>query len=1058
MIVAIVVMIVIVTKYYEIKKPKRIYLLKTLILRLIIRCKIRQEVLYMDNQIKGALYEQYICKNLNDEGHSWLWSDIPEKDLVESGLVHDLNKHRLKRKKHLNNPDKYVNPLIDTGIDILLYNNEEYTLVQCKNGYDKGLTFKDLSGFNMMMVNHETKKGRVYYTSKLSKNIKENNISKRIKYIKKTMDEDDEEDIVTDKAKHYEYKLYDFQKIALKQLSTYFEKYNRGILSSPCGTGKTIMGCFFAHTYNSVILLSPLKQYAEQNSDRYNEYFKDYHCLIIDSDGTRDIDVIKKFIKKNRFKKMLFSCTFKSVDIVNKFIHKLENNIVIIDEFHNLSRNNIIDKDDEMNKLLLSDNDILFQSATPRVYDLEGTDDDNEHSDIFGDVVYKMDFKTAIEKEYICDYKIYLPSVSENKKEFIKQIKKEIDISMFDKDMRAKCMYFYKCMLFNGTRKCIVYLRDIEEMCEFKKCLKTFDEYYATNLSIYTISSDDKHSSDTDDPEKNSREWKLRKFKNSKKMTAMLSVKILDECVDIQECDSVFITYSTKAKRRTIQRICRCIRKDKNNKHKIGHVYLWCNEYEEILETLSGLKEYDNMFKDKIKLIDSEYGIANKNNVECMKQDEKSIDNYLINVIEYKRRTTWDESCKLLFEFCDEHKRCPKQKEESWLRHQKEKINDKKCELYKKLSQNEYVKELLDKYLEYKKNNKNKIRLSWEESCKLLFEFCNKHKRCPTNKEHYWLNTQKEKINDDKCKLYKKLSQNEYVKESLDKYLEYKKNNINNKILSWEESCEKLFEFCNKNKRCPKLRETLWLNTQKGKINDNKCEMYKKLSQNKYVKDSLDEYLKNKEKNCDKKILNWDESCKILFEFCNEYKRCPKNKENLWLQCQKGKINDDKCEIYKKMSQNKYVKDSLDEYLNPNKKWNESCEKINEFYNKHKRLPTRKENSWFSRQKQNMNDKKSDLYKKLSQNENIKEILDTYLEYYNKNIEKFRLRFDVSCEKLFEFCDENKRCPTLEENSWFKLQKGKINDNKSDLYKKLSQNKYVKESLDKYLEKKTKVK
>ena len=32
------------------------------------------------------------------------------------------------------------------------------------------------------------------------------------------------------------------------------------------------------------------------------------------------------------------------------------------------------------------------------------------------------------------------------------------------------------------------------------------------------------------------------------------------------------------------------------NKFKIGNIYICCNEYDDILETLSGIKEYDLFF------------------------------------------------------------------------------------------------------------------------------------------------------------------------------------------------------------------------------------------------------------------------------------------------------------------------------------------------------------------------------------------------------------------------------------------------------------------------------
>mgnify|MGYP003347582706 CR=1 FL=1 len=46
-----------------------------------------------------------------------------------------------------------------------------------------------------------------------------------------------------------------------------------------------------------IILISPLKQFAQQNLDRFIEYgFEKYNTLLIDSDGCRDLDEITKFI------------------------------------------------------------------------------------------------------------------------------------------------------------------------------------------------------------------------------------------------------------------------------------------------------------------------------------------------------------------------------------------------------------------------------------------------------------------------------------------------------------------------------------------------------------------------------------------------------------------------------------------------------------------------------------------------------------------------------------------------------------------------------------------
>jgi len=98
-----------------------------------------------------------------------------------------------------------------------------------------------------------------------------------------------------------------------------------------------------------VIILSPLKQYAEQNLKRFNDHDNSYKSLLIDSDGTRDIDKLNRFATQNCKEKMLFSATYKSVDIISEFIHSFseKHTLVIIDE------------------LLKTDFKILFMSATP---------------------------------------------------------------------------------------------------------------------------------------------------------------------------------------------------------------------------------------------------------------------------------------------------------------------------------------------------------------------------------------------------------------------------------------------------------------------------------------------------------------------------------------------------------------------------------------------------------------------------------------------------------------------------------------------------------------------
>ena len=62
---------------------------------------------------------------------------------------------------------------------------------------------------------------------------------------------------------------YPYQLKIINKIKKYYINNNKGILNLPCATGKTLISCYVAKTYKHVILISPLKQFAEQNRTRY---------------------------------------------------------------------------------------------------------------------------------------------------------------------------------------------------------------------------------------------------------------------------------------------------------------------------------------------------------------------------------------------------------------------------------------------------------------------------------------------------------------------------------------------------------------------------------------------------------------------------------------------------------------------------------------------------------------------------------------------------------------------------------------------------------------------
>jgi predicted helicase len=434
------------------------------------------------NKEKGDAYEiyirDYIISNLSKP--CYLWKNTSDEVLIKAGIFHSNNEHRLQRKSK----NLYGNCLMDTGVDLIQDNlNDTFTIVQCKNGYDKGIKMHDLQGLYMWLFNHSHLLGALYYTSKLHYHITENinPAQNRLEYYKIPFDNstiqtqldkislaiqsdkliDDYIITIQTKIKSENIcnpilKPFDYQIQASKTILNHFNQgSSKAILSLPCGTGKTFTSWLIAESFSKVIIISPLKQFAKQNLDRYVEYgYSRSKTLLIDSDGTRNINKIEEFIKKDTW---LLSCTYKSVDMLN-WIYTRSDILVIIDEFHNLSKANVSNKSDPFYKVLSSTNKCLLMSATPRIYDLENneeldndSDSESENSYIdLGEIIYSMSFNTAIDKNYITDYRIYLPSVHETNQDLITDIDVELDLDIIDNELRAKCIYLYKCLVEKG--------------------------------------------------------------------------------------------------------------------------------------------------------------------------------------------------------------------------------------------------------------------------------------------------------------------------------------------------------------------------------------------------------------------------------------------------------------------------------------------------------------------------------------------------------------------------------------------------------------------------------
>jgi superfamily II DNA or RNA helicase len=294
-----------------------------------------------------------------------------------------------------------------------------------------------------------------------------------------------------------------------------------------------------------------LRVLAKQILDQVYDYSnKSYNPILISSDGVRNINCIEQILMD----KNLFSVTYDSVDVLINIIDKLDNKIIIIDEFHNLSDNNLNNKNDNMNKILENKNNkILFLSATPI-----------ENKKYCGNIIYKYSWNEAIQKKYICDFKIILPVKNEELNKFNDVI---INTEINNKKLVKKCYFLLKSLLYEGNNKCIVFLTTIEQAQEFNKILLWLQNMLNMELESNIISYNTSRLK---------RIEIINNFKSSNKISILLNIHILDEGIDIPECDSIFIIQPNDNILNLVQRICRCNRiteyKTKCN------MLLWCGE------------------------------------------------------------------------------------------------------------------------------------------------------------------------------------------------------------------------------------------------------------------------------------------------------------------------------------------------------------------------------------------------------------------------------------------------------------------------------------------------
>jgi len=934
------------------------------------------------NKIRGDIFE-LICK--------YLFIKLNYKQ------VYLYNECPISIKDNLNLPYN------DKGIDLILYNNNKWIGVQCKWRFQQNYSIKKcyvaefLDSINQSKLDYGILFTNVYNITPGFDN--RNNLKWFVhNYLDENIDnlfvQFVNNDINNIKFNNYEniepIKLRYYQDDAVDTLNNNNETRKQIIL--PCGTGKTyIIFKYLEDKLNKKILfLLPSLNLISQTYHNFNKLYPNLNLLAIcsqlDSDNLTngESNKIKSENIYNEFLANDYNKLFTTnTDIINKKLKS--NSIIVFSTYHSsyllIKHNFDIGIFDEAHKtvnnkqfnIALYDNNInisnrIFLTATPRYY--RGKSEICESMDsveLYGKQIFNYSFKQAIEDNYILDYQIIfytIPSEYENiiidkwiKFDNIPFTCNNIKSDKVEKNMVISAIQLAKHIQnYNNSKHILTYHNTVQKAKSFSKLLYYIFNKFNINANIFNMCGTDSISK---------RKRIINEFSESE-ISIICSARVLNEGIDIPCVDTILFVDSRKSTIDITQCIGRAMRLYKNQQicniilpiyyNNINNNY----EFQHIIEILSTLSEIDDNIiewfinknksnKIQIRQINDLHNtiVDNNLNINEINYNVNDIINDVKNKMIKSKVLGMNYKINLLLEFVEKNNRVPQRREKykninigGFYQDRKKIIKSDKDELYIKLSKDEIIKENLDQLFINREKNKKKLKLSQDEKISLLFDFVEINNRVPQRREKYkniniggFYQNRKKIIKSDKDELYIKLSKNEILKENLDQLFIYRENNKNNLSLklNQDEKINLLLEFVEINNRTPQCKEK-YKNINignfyfhlKGKIKSKEDELYLKLSENKILKENLDQLFIYREKNKNNLSLklNKDEKINLLFEFVEINNRTPQCKEKyekinigIFYANLKRKIKSRDCELYIKLSKSEILKENLDKKL-----------------------------------------------------------------------------------------------------------------------------------------------
>ncbi|MBZ7941454.1 type ISP restriction/modification enzyme [Campylobacter molothri] len=621
----------------------------------------------------------------------------------------------------------------DCGIDLIIQiNDDDYIAVQCKFYENSKVDLKDLSTYFSKLQSGvgeiKFSKGIIISTNDFTQNAKKEieQISKNIPIELITLEDFLNSNISWDKfnpTSTLELPIFakkkprEHQIQAINNTKEYFANKNntRGKLIMACGTGKTFTSLKIIEEItpkNSIVLfLAPSIALVGQTFREYcKEKTDDFIASIVCSDSKSgkniedDIDIlelpipastdtqsIKKAydIAKKDNKRFIIFSTYQSIEKImqaQKQNDLDEIDLMICDEAHRSVGNLYSGKEkDKFNTFTLCHDDRnikakkrIYMSATPKIYSnsqkSKALESDNEvfsmdDEEIFGNEIYSINFREAVEKDLLTDYKVIILAIKQESvanvvNTAIAKLKdeKNVDEKYVDIDFVSKIIGTHKGLARNDlvtldenneidnefleeidknlSRRVINFCKSIKDSKNITNSFKIIMQCYDEALKKDSFKNLD-ISIDHIDGTMNSnvRLNKLNNLNSPKENTCNIlsNARCLSEGIDVPALDSVVFFDGRNSMVDIIQSVGRVMRKAPNK--KIGYIILplalSANELSNLDEAikntnflniwniLKALRSHDDtlvdeaVFKEKIKIAVADYvGDDSSNNTD----------------------------------------------------------------------------------------------------------------------------------------------------------------------------------------------------------------------------------------------------------------------------------------------------------------------------------------------------------------------------------------------------------------------------------------------------------